>query len=640
MVRYTLLALCLVAACDDPAGGRDTDAAPPSDTGTPTAEAGADAAGGADASPPADAGLPDAFLPVSCECEADETCQSCFEHIGQCCYGDPTLGAEVARITAACEAQGACRACCRECEGLSCDELVRSGSCPNLFNDEPIPEPGNGLTLNGDPLQSLAADALSAEALSENEAFLAFYREQGWVPGLFKYLVQCALKAEQELRLEPEPGGEPVVLTGGLGLAPEWAMGPCDEACQEWVSACLFARTNTYGLPVRIYMSGPHPAFIAEAESDGLPAEAGFGEREGAFYGNYFLPLPREHACRGDGYDPLYMSVRVCATSGAACGFNRVGTCGDTDGDTGQPSPRHACEAENELGDYLRCHDRASLPGEAGFPEPSRVYEQVVTVHVRPSAFRPGIEAACDQPPLARPEGPVDPGPARTGAPCDNNDDCDSETLHCDVRGLDGYCTAACEPRRIANLEASQCGGPGTTCLSWSGQGGLCTSACRPGAAEGDDTRCPAGQLCSTGWLLNGGENTPGCAPFCDSDADCPPGLRCNERLGGCGGPVDETALPDGEPCDFREGLVCRGACFVVGDEPHEGLCASLLNAAARQECPDDPATMRPAGPGFGTVDDLGVCLYRACEADADCTESLRCLDGVLDGGKVCTWPP
>ena len=436
-----------------------------------------------------------------------------------------------------------------------------------------------------------------------------------------------------------------------MGLAPEWQAQACDVACQEWVSACLFARTNRYGLKVHIYLSGPHPALAPTPGPGGTALLAGFTVREGAFYGNLFQKMPHEHACRGDGADPLYQAIRVCALPGNLCGFSQVGPCGAVDGDTQRPSARHACESISPDGDYLDCHDRATVPGSESFPEPNRKYSRVITIWVRPSLFQGGVEAtglgsdagpvACGDPPPAVPElGPLRETPAGAGARCVNDDDCASELLSCDPRTLIGLCSAPCTPSLDRGEEREACGGAGSTCLARGPDEGLCTHACTAGARPGSESACEPGELCTNLWLYSAmPDPLPGCVTFCSRDSDCPTGVPCHTRVGGCGATVDLSLLPDGEPCDFRV-APCRGACLVVGDAPEKGICSTLLNFAETRTCPDSPEVIEPLAPGGpGRTDDLAVCLYRKCTDDADCTAPLACREGVLPNTRVCTWP-
>lgn len=647
--RTLALAAALIATlawgCDTAPGAAPADAERPSPDATADARP-MDAERAADANTDAGADA-DTSTTISCNCDPDETCAACIAHIGECCYEDPALGGQADLLAATCEGAAACRACCAECEALDCDTLKRTGSCPNL----PTPASAdavaraNGVQLNGNPLQFIHTGPLSA-----NADLTALLRANPGSAFFLSYIVECALPEGASISIEAEPGAEPLVFRGSVGLAPEWADAPCDVACQEWVSACVFARTNRYELTVQVFLSGPHPAFDEAVAVEGTAEENGFTVREGAFYGNFFAAVPHELSCRGDGHDPLYRAIRVCALPGNLCGFSQVGPCGATDGDTLLPSERHACRSESATGDYLECHDRATLPGSDAFPEPSREYTRVVTTYVRPSVFQPGIvtsglgspegPVACGDAPPATDEPPLEAGPAHAGARCANDDDCRSETLICDARSQWGFCTAACVPDDDVTAEAEACGGPGSTCLSAAPGEGTCTHACRPGSDTGAAASCAPGQVCTHEWLFQSpADSQAGCTPFCSSDADCPAGVPCFSRVGACGAIVDESLLPDGTPCDPIE-AECRGGCVLVGDQPDEGLCASLLNFTQTTVCPDDPEIIEPLAPGGpGRGDDLALCMYRKCADDTDCAMPLRCLSGVIGGTKVCGWP-
>lgn len=92
-----------------------------------------------------------------------------------------------------------------------------------------------------------------------------------------QYAVECALSDEQSVTKVID--GEDVVLHGALGLASEWYDGTCDEDCQQWVSACLLARTNVTGLAgVEVVLWIDDPASSDDPDPD--------YEYEGAFFGN------------------------------------------------------------------------------------------------------------------------------------------------------------------------------------------------------------------------------------------------------------------------------------------------------------------------------------------------------------------
>jgi hypothetical protein len=69
--------------------------------------------------------------PAACTCEASEDCKACYEHIGECCYADTTIGGRVELMIANCQRDGRCSSCCNECVAKSCDELLAGHLCPN-----------------------------------------------------------------------------------------------------------------------------------------------------------------------------------------------------------------------------------------------------------------------------------------------------------------------------------------------------------------------------------------------------------------------------------------------------------------------------------------------------------------------------
>ncbi len=644
-MRHIFLAYAPIAVaflgCGDPK------AHPSGDAEVAAPDAASDAAAPlSDATAP----IPDAgpgYVPLTCVCESGETCGDCFDRIGECCYDDATLGGMVGPIAQTCEAAGACRACCHECAALTCDQIRAAGACPIMIpSDVAAARETNGIMFNGGPFDALPTAALSTEGLTDNAALRSVLDANPEAAHVFQYLVECALPEGASFVLPV--AGEDRTFSGSMGLAPEWATGVCDVTCQRWVSACLFARTNAFGLPVGLYFSGPHPSLAAQTSKDGGPAANGFPLREGAFYGNMFGDLARRFDCRGDGYDPLFVTVRRCSQPGSACGAAHVGTCGDVDGNTGLATSRHACDGESATGDYTGCHARASLP-DGSFPDGAPAIEEVLTAWIRPTDFMAGVEAlnragpSSDCGPGMPPAEMPLPGPdvvvGRAGAPCQNDDVCGPPPLVCDTQSLQGLCTAPCAPSDDAAVEAAACGGDGSTCLQL-GDSAFCTAACKVAAPPGEPGACAPGQMCSARWVLYAmPDPTPGCLPACTQDADCPPLVPCQTRLLNCGASVDVTRLPDGEPCDARQGEVCRGACIVLGADPEKGVCGSLITATTAQQCPDDPANILPLGPGgFGRKDDLGLCLFRSCRVDAECTAPLKCRTGVIQGLRTCAW--
>lgn len=129
---------------------------------------------------------------------------------------------------------------------------------------------------------------------------------------LIKYIVECALPSGDYLSKNG------YIFYGKIGLAPEWKYGSCGTACQEWVSACLLARTNEYGLTVNIDMRADDPA-IGTA-----PGNWSFTEQEGAFFGNLFRSPPVAYSCRGPDWLNAYYHWRDCTWDGTNCGMKNV----------------------------------------------------------------------------------------------------------------------------------------------------------------------------------------------------------------------------------------------------------------------------------------------------------------------------
>lgn len=160
-----------------------------------------------------------------------------------------------------------------------------------------------------DPSYSLS----SPEGLSSNE---------GWLLGsetltTARYMVECALPADQSVT--KTVNGQEIVLDGLLGLAPEWEDQECDQDCQEWVSACLLARTNVSGETVQIWVGGEHEALDSEAPEGTL--------LEGAFYGNLFADPEGKYLCEGSNHAVVAARRLGRTCSAGNCGFTLYKNC-------------------------------------------------------------------------------------------------------------------------------------------------------------------------------------------------------------------------------------------------------------------------------------------------------------------------
>jgi hypothetical protein len=140
---------------------------------------------------------------------------------------------------------------------------------------------------------------------------------------LVQYLVECALPVGHSITKYVLLQGT-FTFEGRVGLAPEWETGACGPDCQQWVSACLLARTNALGETVAIEMVASHPAI-----GDTRTAPTTYPYEEAGFYGNLFANPPRAYTCQGRQVVEASHHGRLCGlTPWESCGFqNLVGTC-------------------------------------------------------------------------------------------------------------------------------------------------------------------------------------------------------------------------------------------------------------------------------------------------------------------------
>lgn len=158
-----------------------------------------------------------------------------------------------------------------------------------------------------------------------------------------RYLASCALDARTVL--VGRANGETYRFAGDMGLAPGWADGAITPAERRLVSACILARTNLFGVPVRISMrstAGPESLVAAGDEA------RTHSEHEGGYFGDLFSAAPSAYVC----VEPQHAArrareeamQRVCThPSGqtspdglplSRCGFVIIEGCGDGDGIT------------------------------------------------------------------------------------------------------------------------------------------------------------------------------------------------------------------------------------------------------------------------------------------------------------------
>lgn len=216
---------------------------------------------------------------------------------------------------------------------------------------------------------------------------------------VYSYIISCALA--QGTTIEADVLGAPdtappdtvyscknghCVFKGSVGLAEHWIDRRLNKNGQRWVTACLLARVNHFGVTEIISMRGTASALSVS------PEEAQeYSLQEGAFYGNIFAddtdaPLDW-NACRGKDKAATpslgELEMRACTEpdpddpAHTVCGFKYAGDCGGI----GTFSRRPACATfDQEDGTYSDC-----LDDEANGPDSSiKLYRQVITTYVKP----------------------------------------------------------------------------------------------------------------------------------------------------------------------------------------------------------------------------------------------------------------
>lgn len=204
----------------------------------------------------------------------------------------------------------------------ACDNVVDPLDADSLYRDGDDPERGvwigNGLVdydvSEIDPNSPLS----SSDGLPEDSDLLTNVDHRKTVT----YLVECALRDDQTITKVVD--GEELTFQGVLGLADEWGEedGYCDLECQEWVSACMLARTNVSGETVNIWMRSVHPA-IGQGTSLAYPAY------EASWFGNLFAPEPTRYYCPGI-VGPVLAELqgRTCSNEiGESCDFVEYPLC-------------------------------------------------------------------------------------------------------------------------------------------------------------------------------------------------------------------------------------------------------------------------------------------------------------------------
>ena len=254
----------------------------------------------------------------------------------------------------------------------------------------------NRIAANGIAANKLAARKLSESRLeADSEAAKMLSTEDG--REMYSYIISCALPEGKEIDATvpgaPDTAPPDTLYTcanescsfpGSLGLAEYWIDHRLDVKGQRWITACLLARVNYFGVKVIISLRGVAPQLLVgrhEAERYSL--------QEGAFYGNIFSDPDKPldwNACRGKDAaagETGDLKLRVCTEpdpndpTHTKCGFNYAGDCGSYTSSATEPQ---ACNFFDSDGGYDGCL-AAKTADEGSTAKP---YSEVITTYVKP----------------------------------------------------------------------------------------------------------------------------------------------------------------------------------------------------------------------------------------------------------------
>ncbi|MDC3952810.1 hypothetical protein [Polyangium jinanense] len=137
-----------------------------------------------------------------------------------------------------------------------------------------------------------------------------------------KYLAECALPRGTSMT-DPDTG---ITYAGWLGLAGQWRTSSLSSNNQWWVTSCLLAHLNGYGIVMPILLQGDR------AELQPTSAQlTEFPVSESRAWGNLFAPNFVANVCYFDDVADTcdaeqLLDERLCGTN-PSCNLNVVGNC-------------------------------------------------------------------------------------------------------------------------------------------------------------------------------------------------------------------------------------------------------------------------------------------------------------------------
>ena len=142
-----------------------------------------------------------------------------------------------------------------------------------------------------------------------------------------QYLIGCALP--EGVVVETDVEGRRYEFPGRIGLAPAWRERAMTTEEARWISACMLARTNAFGISVQISLRADDPPVASLDTSE--DERARFALHEAGFFGNIFSDAAPAYVCYGgtgaERQARLEALHRVCSLGSKEPGMDGFSRC-------------------------------------------------------------------------------------------------------------------------------------------------------------------------------------------------------------------------------------------------------------------------------------------------------------------------
>jgi hypothetical protein len=207
---------------------------------------------------------------------------------------------------------------------------------PNLSERQDELVALNKITVNKITVNKITVNALGSAALSVGDLSSSGLMQTEDGRDVLSYVIGCALPASESRTVTYS--GTAYTFDGSIGLAPDWGVRPPNVSERRWVTACLLARTNLFGVSVPISMRHDTNAVLTASPAE----QAQYETVEGAFFGDLFGETQVWYACADRTWattvwspgQPLPQRACVLSEDGVTtkCDFTYVGQCNPSGG--------------------------------------------------------------------------------------------------------------------------------------------------------------------------------------------------------------------------------------------------------------------------------------------------------------------